>query len=63
MGNQFYAAAAQTGSTNFEALLFGSLDPAQLHHRRQAARLAVVMGVVRADIRLQQCKHADSRRR
>jgi 4-amino-4-deoxy-L-arabinose transferase-like glycosyltransferase len=27
MGNQFYAAAAQAGSTNFEALLFGSLDP------------------------------------
>ncbi len=27
MGNQFYAAAAQTGSTNWEALLFGSLDP------------------------------------
>jgi 4-amino-4-deoxy-L-arabinose transferase-like glycosyltransferase len=27
MGNQFYAAAAQAGSTNTEALLFGSLDP------------------------------------
>ena len=27
MGNQFYAAAAQAGSTNWEALLFGSLDP------------------------------------
>jgi 4-amino-4-deoxy-L-arabinose transferase-like glycosyltransferase len=26
MGNQFYAAAAQAGSTNWEALLFGSLD-------------------------------------
>jgi 4-amino-4-deoxy-L-arabinose transferase-like glycosyltransferase len=26
MGNQFYAAAAQAGSTNLEALLFGSLD-------------------------------------
>ncbi|HJT94849.1 MAG TPA: glycosyltransferase family 39 protein, partial [Mycobacterium sp.] len=26
MGNQFYAAAAQAGSTNAEALLFGSLD-------------------------------------
>jgi 4-amino-4-deoxy-L-arabinose transferase-like glycosyltransferase len=27
MGNQFYAAAAQAGSTSWEALLFGSLDP------------------------------------
>ncbi len=27
MGNQFYAAAAQAGSMNWEALLFGSLDP------------------------------------
>jgi len=27
MGNQFYAAAAQAGSKNAEALLFGSLDP------------------------------------
>ncbi|MDH6193610.1 4-amino-4-deoxy-L-arabinose transferase-like glycosyltransferase [Mycobacterium frederiksbergense] len=27
MGNQFYAAAVQAGSTNWEALLFGSLDP------------------------------------
>ncbi|MBV9091156.1 MAG: glycosyltransferase family 39 protein [Mycobacteriaceae bacterium] len=27
MGNQFYAAAAQAGSKNWEALLFGSLDP------------------------------------
>ncbi len=27
MGNQFYAAAAQAGSMNTEALLFGSLDP------------------------------------
>ena len=27
MGNGFYAAAAQAGSTNWEALLFGSLDP------------------------------------
>lgn len=27
MGNQFYAAAAQAGSSNWEALLFGSLDP------------------------------------
>ncbi|MET0453940.1 MAG: glycosyltransferase family 39 protein [Mycobacterium sp.] len=26
MGNQFYAAAVQAGSTNWEALLFGSLD-------------------------------------
>ena len=26
MGNQFYAAAAQAGSKNWEALLFGSLD-------------------------------------
>lgn len=28
MGNQFYAGAAQAGSKNWEALLFGSLDPA-----------------------------------
>src|SRR4051812_24034806 len=28
MGNKFYAAAAQAGSTNWEALLFGSVDPA-----------------------------------
>jgi 4-amino-4-deoxy-L-arabinose transferase-like glycosyltransferase len=27
MGNQFYAAAVAAGSTNWEALLFGSLDP------------------------------------
>ena len=27
MGNQFYAAAAQAGSTDWKALLFGSLDP------------------------------------
>jgi 4-amino-4-deoxy-L-arabinose transferase-like glycosyltransferase len=27
MGNPFYAAAAQAGSRNWEALLFGSLDP------------------------------------
>ncbi|MBV8930134.1 MAG: glycosyltransferase family 39 protein [Mycobacteriaceae bacterium] len=27
MGNQFYAGAAQAGSKNWEALLFGSLDP------------------------------------
>ncbi|MFG1934903.1 ArnT family glycosyltransferase [Mycobacterium sp. NPDC048908] len=27
MGNQFYAAAAQAGSKNWEAVLFGSLDP------------------------------------
>ena len=27
MGNQFYAAAAQAGARNWEALLFGSLDP------------------------------------
>ena len=27
MGNQFYAAAAQAGSNDWEALLFGSLDP------------------------------------
>ena len=27
MGNQFYAGAAQAGSRNWEALLFGSLDP------------------------------------
>lgn len=27
MGNEFYAAAVQAGSTNWEALLFGSLDP------------------------------------
>ena len=27
MGNQFYAAAAHAGSQNWEALLFGSLDP------------------------------------
>jgi 4-amino-4-deoxy-L-arabinose transferase-like glycosyltransferase len=27
MGNQFYAGAAQAGSTNWEASLFGSLDP------------------------------------
>ena len=27
MGNQFYAAAAQAASKNWEALLFGSLDP------------------------------------
>jgi 4-amino-4-deoxy-L-arabinose transferase-like glycosyltransferase len=27
MGNQFYAAAAQAGSMNWEGLLFGSLDP------------------------------------
>ena len=26
MGNQFYAAAAQAGSRNWKALLFGSLD-------------------------------------
>ena len=26
MGNQFYAGAAQAGSKNWEALLFGSLD-------------------------------------
>jgi 4-amino-4-deoxy-L-arabinose transferase-like glycosyltransferase len=28
MGNQFYAGAAQAGSKDWEALLFGSLDPA-----------------------------------
>ncbi len=28
MGNQFYAGAAMAGSKNWEALLFGSLDPA-----------------------------------
>lgn len=28
MGNQFYAGAAMAGSRNWEALLFGSLDPA-----------------------------------
>ncbi|WP_353620044.1 hypothetical protein [Mycobacterium sp. ELW1] len=28
MGNQFYAGAAQAGSKNWEALLFGSLDSA-----------------------------------
>lgn len=28
MGNDFYAAAAQAGSRNWKALLFGSLDPA-----------------------------------
>ena len=27
MGNEFYAAAVQAGSTNWEAWLFGSLDP------------------------------------
>ncbi|MDT7764794.1 MAG: hypothetical protein QOC63_4214, partial [Mycobacterium sp.] len=27
MGNQFYAGAAWAGSRNWEALLFGSLDP------------------------------------
>lgn len=27
MGNEFYAAAVHAGSTNWEALLFGSLDP------------------------------------
>ncbi len=27
MGNQFYAGAAQAGSSNWEALLFGSVDP------------------------------------
>jgi 4-amino-4-deoxy-L-arabinose transferase-like glycosyltransferase len=27
MGNQFYAASVQAGSSNWEALLFGSLDP------------------------------------
>ena len=27
MGNEFYAAAVQAGSANWEALLFGSLDP------------------------------------
>src|SRR6188472_2737146 len=27
MGNQFYAGAAQAGSKNWEALLFGSVDP------------------------------------
>src|SRR3984893_11671323 len=27
MGNQFYAAAAQAGATNWEAWLFGPLDP------------------------------------
>ena len=59
MGNQFYAAAAQAGSTNWEALLFGSLDAAQLHHRRQAAAVAVGDGALRAAVRLQQRQHAD----
>ena len=68
MGNQFYAAAAQAGSTNWEALLFGSLDAAQLHHRRQTACLAVGDGAVRSDLRFQQREHAhpagvDGRRR
>ena len=49
--NQFYAAAAQAGAKSWKAFLFGSLDAVGLHHRRQAARLAVGHGSLGAPLR------------
>ena len=39
--NGFYSAAAQAGADNWTAMLFGSSDAAQRHHRRQDSRRAV----------------------
>ena len=61
MGNQFYAGAAWAGSTELGGAVVRVAGPAQLHHRGQAAGVAVGHGVVRAAVRLQQCQHAGSR--
>ena len=50
--NAYYAAAAKAGSVSWKAWFFGSLDPRQLHHRRQAAALVVAHGPVGARPRL-----------
>ena len=56
--NDYYAAAAQAGTQDWKAWLFGSLDAGQRDHRRQAARRAVGDGVVGQDLRLQRVHHA-----
>ena len=50
---RFYSAAAQAGSPSWKAFFFGSSRRRQLHHRRQAARVAVGDGAVGAAVRAQ----------
>ena len=50
--NSFYAAAVQAGTKSWKAFFFGSIDAGELHHRRQAAGVAVGDGALRADLRL-----------
>jgi hypothetical protein len=61
--NAFYSAAVQAGSTSWKAFFFGSFDGVELHHRRQAAGLAVGDGPVGAHLRRQLLEHPRSRRR
>ena len=55
--NAFYSAAVQAGTKSWKAFFFGSLDAVELHHRRQAAGVAVGDGAVGADLRLNSLEH------
>ena len=61
--NSFYAAAVQAGTKSWKAFFFGSIDSVELHHRRQAAGVAVGDGAVRPDLRLLAARACSSRRR
>ena len=50
--NQYYSAAIQAGTQSWKAFLFGSLDSSQLHHRRQAAGVAVGDGALGSRLRV-----------
>ena len=64
--NSFYSAAVQAGTKSWKAFFFGSFDSVELHHRRQAAGLAVGDGAVGARLRGELVEHprpAGARRR
>ena len=60
-GNWYYAAAVKSASTSWKALFFGSIDPGQLHHRRQATRRVLAPGALGSGLRLQLVEHAAAR--
>ena len=61
--NSFYSAAVQAGTKSWKAFFFGSFDAGELHHRRQAAGVAVGDGAVGAAVRRQRVEHPRARRR
>ena len=55
--NAFYSAAVQAGIEELEGVLLRLVRRGQLHHRRQAAGVAVGDGAVGADLRRQLVEH------